>query len=101
MKVSLQKSKDEEDKKKETSARYATVWLDHGADPTDKKYEYVIAVNRDKTFIQVCNILRWGIAPPPTPLTPAVGVYGPLLGPIYLDPKIDSLFQTIKISQRF
>ena len=63
MKISLQKSKDEEDKTKETSARYATAWLDHGADPTDKTYEYVIAVNKDEAFVQVSNILLGGIPP--------------------------------------
>ena len=53
--ISLQNSMDDKDRTKETSARYATAWLDHGSDATDKTYEYVIAVNKDEAFVRVRN----------------------------------------------
>ncbi len=53
MKISLQTSRDEGDKEKETSARYATAWLNHGINPSDANYEYAIVVNKPANFVQV------------------------------------------------
>ena len=40
----------------DTTARYATAWLDHGVDPTDRDYEFAIVVNRPSSDIRV-NII--------------------------------------------
>lgn len=51
--ISEQTSRDQRGKPKSTSARYATAWLDHGVDPTDKDYEYTIIVNKPSNFVRV------------------------------------------------
>ncbi|XP_066015773.1 chondroitin sulfate ABC exolyase-like isoform X2 [Pocillopora verrucosa] len=45
VKIGLQNSRNQRGSKA-TSARYATAWLNHGVNPTDKGYEYTILVNR-------------------------------------------------------
>ena len=50
--ISLQTSWDHRGTTK-TSARYATAWLDHGVNPTDKSYEYTILVNQAPDVVQV------------------------------------------------
>ena len=52
VKVSLQTSRNHRGKK-DTSARYATAWLDHGANPTAKGYEYAILVGTQLSKLQV------------------------------------------------
>ena len=54
VKVSLQTSRNHRGKK-DTSARYATTWLDHGANPTAKGYEYAILVDTQLSELQVLN----------------------------------------------
>ncbi|CAH3025870.1 unnamed protein product [Porites evermanni] len=51
VKVSLQTSRNHRGKK-DTSARYATTWLDHGANPTAKGYEYAILVDTQLSELQ-------------------------------------------------
>ena len=51
--ISEQTSRDQRGRARETTAQYATAWLDHGADPTDKKYEYAILVNKPLSTIRV------------------------------------------------
>lgn len=56
MKISLQTSRDQRGRARETSARYATAWLNHGVNPSDAKYEYTIVVNKPANVVQVkCN----------------------------------------------
>lgn len=55
--ISLQTSRDQKGGTKETSARYATAWLNHGVNPTDQGYEYTIMVDKPLNYIQV-NDLR-------------------------------------------
>ena len=52
VKVSLQTSRDHRGEN-DTSARYATAWLDHGANPTAKGYEYAILVGTQLSKLQV------------------------------------------------
>ena len=52
MKIGLQHSRTQDDLTA-TSARYATAWLDHGVDPTDKGYEYTILVEGPSEEIHV------------------------------------------------
>ncbi|XP_078352647.1 chondroitin sulfate ABC exolyase-like [Oculina patagonica] len=52
-KISLQKSRDQRGRARETSARYATAWLDHGVNPTDGEYEYAIVVNQAPNVVRV------------------------------------------------
>ena len=52
MKIGLQHSRTQDDLNA-TSARYATAWLDHGVDPTDKDYEYTILVKGPSEEIHV------------------------------------------------
>jgi len=52
--IGLQTSRDHRDRKN-TSARYATAWLDHGVDPNDKGYEYTILVNKPQIYIRVSS----------------------------------------------
>ena len=54
VKVSLQTSRNHRGKK-DTSARYATAWLDHGANATAKGYEYAILVGTQMSELQVLN----------------------------------------------
>ena len=54
VKVSLQTSRNHRGKK-DTSARYATAWLDHGANATAKGYEYAILVGTQLSELQVQN----------------------------------------------
>ena len=54
VKVSLQTSRNHRGKK-DTSARYATAWLDHGANATAKGYEYAILVGTQLSELQVLN----------------------------------------------
>ncbi|KAL9951814.1 hypothetical protein ACROYT_G044546 [Oculina patagonica] len=51
-KISLQTSRDQRERSKKTSARYATAWLNHGDNPTDKGYEYAIMVDKPLNYIQ-------------------------------------------------
>ena len=53
VKISLQTSRDQRGRARETSARYATAWLDHGVNPLDVTYEYAIVVNKTANFAQV------------------------------------------------
>jgi len=53
MKISLQTSRDQRGRTRETSARYATAWLNHGTNPSDANYEYTIVVNKPANFVQV------------------------------------------------
>ena len=52
VKISLQTSRDNRGRK-DTSARYATAWLDHGVNPTNKGYEYAIIVGTKPSTIRV------------------------------------------------
>ncbi|XP_027049719.1 uncharacterized protein LOC113677156 [Pocillopora damicornis] len=52
VKIGLQHSRTQDDLTA-TSARYATAWLDHGVDPTDKGYEYTILVEGPSEEIHV------------------------------------------------
>ena len=52
--IGIQTSRDQRDRK-DTSARYATAWLDHGVDPNDKSYEYTILVNKPQIYIRVSS----------------------------------------------
>ena len=52
MKIGLQNSRNQRGSKA-TSARYATAWLNHGVNPTDKGYEYTILVNRPSGEVRV------------------------------------------------
>ena len=54
VKVSLQTSRNHRGKK-DASARYATAWLDHGANQTAKGYEYAILVGTQLSERQVLN----------------------------------------------
>jgi len=53
MKISLQTSRDQRGRTRETSARYATAWLNHGTNPSDANYEYTIVVNKPANVVQV------------------------------------------------
>ena len=55
LKTGLQTSKGERTPKKETSSRYATAWLNHGVNPTDKSYEYAIVVGKSAETVRVKN----------------------------------------------
>lgn len=54
VKVSLQTSRNHRGEN-DTAARYATAWLDHGANPTAKGYEYAILVGTQLSELQVLN----------------------------------------------
>jgi len=56
--ISLQTSKRHRGGTRETSARYATAWLDHGVNPSDKGYEYTILVNKPLSTARVSNVQR-------------------------------------------
>ena len=67
--ISRQKSRDQRGRKRKTSARFATAWLDHGVNPTDKGYEYTIHVNKPLSTVQVSDrFVGLGLVPSLWPL---------------------------------
>ena len=53
VKISLQSSRDQRGRNWETTARYATAWLDHGVNSSDKGYEYATLVNRQASVVRI------------------------------------------------
>ena len=56
--IGLQTSKNQRGGARETSARYATAWLDHGVNQANMNYEYTIFVNKPLSTIQVSTFDR-------------------------------------------
>ncbi|KAL9953039.1 hypothetical protein ACROYT_G040390 [Oculina patagonica] len=52
LKISLQTSRDSRGRTRERTARYATAWLNHGVNPTNKDYEYTIVVGKTPGIVR-------------------------------------------------